>query len=160
MTPKTFRALSIFILASFFYSQTGYSFSFVKISPPTTEVKSPDYLKASVFVNMTATDFAIATGKKLNLMDRLYFKIVQHKIRKDLKKNPDLLITDYFDQKKGKFKFDALWFITGAFIGPLGVLLAYFSHQQKNGPLKKDRITSAWLGFAFFIIWFGLVFIF
>jgi len=160
MNPKMFRALSIFILASFFFSQTGFSLSIVKISAHEREVKSPDYLKASVFVNLTANEFAIATGKKLNLIDKIYFKIIQHKIRKDLKKNPDLLITDYFDQKKGKFKFNALWFIIAAFIGPLGVLLAYFSHQQKNGPLRKDRINSAWLGFVFFIIWFGLVFVF
>jgi hypothetical protein len=160
MIPKMLRASGIFILLTFFYSQNGFPVSIVRTVAGKSEIKSPDYLKASVFVNLTAKEFAIATGAKLNFLSRIYFKVIQHKLRKDLKNNPDLLIADYFDQKKAKFKFDALWFVIGAFIGPLGVLLSYFSHEQKKGPLKKDRIKSAWLGFAFFVIWFGLLFIF
>ena len=51
-------------------------------------------------------------------------------------------------------------FVITAFIGPLGLLVAYTSKQRKGGPNRKDKITSAWLGFAFFVLWFGLIFVF
>lgn len=90
----------------------------------------------------------------------MYFKIIQRRLRNELKKNPDLLITSYYDSQKTKFKFDALWFVLAAFVGPLAVLVAYTSKLRKGGPTKKDRITSAWLGFAFFVLWFGYLFVF
>src|SRR5258708_34513655 len=96
---------------------------------------------------MSAHEFAAATGTKLNFFQKIYFKIIKRQVKRDLKKNPDLLITDYVDQRTRKFKFNALWFVVGAIIGPLGVLLSYYSHRQKNGPNKKDRTISACIGF-------------
>jgi hypothetical protein len=126
-------------------------------------MKDPDYLKASVFVNLSAREFAAATGYRLNFFQKIYFKVIQRQIKRDLKKNPDLLINDYFDQGKVKFKFNLLWFIIATFIGPLGVLFAYTSPhlpQKKDATTRKDKITSAWLGFLFFVIWFGILFVF
>lgn len=119
-----------------------------------------DYLRASVFVSLSAKELGELTGKKLNLPQRVYFKVIQRRLRHELKENPDLLITRYYDPKKAKFKFDALWFVIAGFIGPLGLLLAYTSKQRKGGPTKKNKITSAWLGFIFFVLWFGFSFIF
>ena len=68
-------------------------------------------------------------------------------MRHDLKKNPDLLITDYVSDKKDtKFKFNVLWFLIGLVLGPIGVLLAYASKQ------KKDKVTSSWIGFGVYAI--------
>lgn len=102
-----------------------------------TEIKNLEYLKVSVFVNVSAKEFAAATGNNLIIFQKIYFKVIQRQIKRDLKKDPYLLINNYFDQKKRKFKFDLLWFIIAAFIGPLGALFAYTSHQ------KKDKKTSA-----------------
>jgi hypothetical protein len=160
---KYLRTPVVIILSIFLCIQNGFSFSIVRSSANenTTEIKNPDYLKASVFVNMSAREFATATGKKLNFLQKIYFKVIQRKIKRDLKKNPGLLITDYFDPKKVKFKFDFLWFIIASIIGPLGVLLAYTHKKQKKEiTTRKDRITSAWLGFLFWILWFGWLFIF
>jgi hypothetical protein len=162
MTLKILNSFFLIILSIFLSVQNGYSFAVVKLSANDnkTEITTSDYLKASVFVKMSANEFAAATGTKLNFFQKIYFKIIKRQVRRDLKKNPDLLITDYVDQKTGKFKFNALWFVIGGIIGPLGVLLSYYSHQQKNGPNKKDRTTSAWIGFGLFILWFGSVFLF
>jgi hypothetical protein len=155
MIRKMMRTSGIFIFSVLLFAQNGFSLSVMKPS-----FASNDYLKASVFVKMSAKEFAGASGTKLNLIEKVYLKVLQHKIKKELKKNPDFLLTNYIDKKTGKFKFDALWFVIGLFIGPLAILLAYFSHKQKNGPTKKDRIISAWIGFAAFILWFGLLFLF
>src|SRR5258705_10850960 len=119
---KKILSFSVLIILSIFLSwQNGFSFSIVRASANENkaEMKDPDYCKASVFVNLSAREFATATGNKLNFFQKIYFKVIQRQIKRDLKKNPDLLISDYFDQKKGKFKFDLLWFIIGMFIGPL-----------------------------------------
>ena len=161
MTKKIFSAPALIIFL-IFVSLDTFSFSVVKTVPiqNSTEAITPDYLRASVFVKMSPGEFAAVTGKKLNFFQRMYFKVIKRQVKRELKKNPDLLITDYFDQKEGKFKFDLLWFVITAFIGPLGLLVAYTSKQRKGGPNRKDKITSAWLGFAFFVLWFGLIFVF
>lgn len=151
--------LLIFILL---LSNNCFSFSIVKRVIPTSNISPANihYLRASVFVKLSAREFGAITGKKLNLPQRIYFKIVQGSLKHELKKNPDLLITRYYDPKKEKFKFDALWFVIGGFIGPLGLLVAYTSKVRKGGPTKKNRITSAWLGFILFVLWFGFLFLF
>lgn len=147
-----------FLLATY----NGFSFSIAKpiISENHIFPASIDYLRASVFVKLSAKEFEKITGKKLNLPQRIYFKIVQRKLKHELRKNPDLLITKYYEPQKAKIKFDALWFVIAAFIGPLGVLAAYTSKLRKGGPTRKNKITSAWLGFALFILWFGFLFLF
>jgi hypothetical protein len=160
---QKFLNLFILLICSIFLSlQDGYALSIVRPLPETAkaEATTPAYFKASVFVNMSASDFAAATGTKLNFFQRIYFKVIQRHVRRDLKKNPDLLMTDYVDQKTKKFKLNPLWFVIGMIIGPLGVLLSYYSHPQKNGPNKKDRTISAWIGFAVFVLWFGFLFLF
>ncbi|MEO6638265.1 MAG: hypothetical protein ABIN25_08305 [Ginsengibacter sp.] len=119
-----------------------------------------DYLRASVFIKLSAKEFSAITGKKLNFPQKIYFKLIQHRLKHELRENPDLLITHYYDPKKAKFKLDALWFVIGAFIGPLGVLVAYTSKIRKGGPTKRNKITSVWLGLILFVLWFGFSFIF
>ncbi len=160
MNQKFLNLFILLILSVFLSLQDGYGLSFVRPENSKAEITVPAYLKASVFVNMSASDFAAAAGTKLNFFQKIYFKVIKRHVRRDLKKNPDLLMTDYIDQKTGKFKFDSLWFVIGLIIGPLGVLLSYYSHQQKNGPNKKNRTTSAWIGFGVFVLWFGFLFLF
>ncbi len=161
MNQKIFNFLAL-IIVCVFLSLDSFSFSIVKLSSndKLIETVSPGYMRASVFVKMSAKEFSAVTGTKLNFFQKLYFKVIKRQVRRQLKKNPDLLISDYFDPTKPKFKFDLLWFVIAAFIGPLGLLVAYTSKDRKGGPNRKDKINSAWLGFAFFVIWFGLIFIF
>ncbi len=143
-------------------SPNGFSISIVPQGTSENYISSGgnDYLRAAVFVKLSAKEFGTLTGKKLNFPQTIYFKIIQRRLKHELKENPDLLITNYYDPKKAKFKFDALWFVIAAFIGPLGLVLAYTSKQRKGGPNRKNKITSAWLGFIFFVFWFGFAFLF
>ena len=153
--------IGLFILV-FFFSKNGFAISVARPINAGNNVIAPkaDYLKASVFVQLSPRQFTELTGKKLNFPQRIYFKIIQRRLNRELKSNPDLSITQYYDPQKEKFKFDALWFVIATFIGPLGVLLAYTSKLRKGGPTRKNRITSAWLGFILFVLWFGFSFLF
>ena len=95
----------------FIFCQNGNSASI--IYPPSSEnvnsnLTKNDYLKASVFVKLSVKKFAILIRQKLNFLQKLYFKILQRHIKRDLKKNPDILINNYFDPHKmvGGSKFD------------------------------------------------------
>ncbi len=159
---KVILRSSVLLMLILFIGYSGFSFSIAKKETSLNHI-SPvniDYLRASIFVKLSAKEFGAITGRKLNLPQRIYFKIVQHRLKQELKKNPDLLITNYYDPKKAKFKIDALWFVIAGFVGPLGLLAAYTSKQRKGGPTKRNKIISAWIGFAVFVLWFGFSFIF
>ena len=125
-------------------------------SPAPFELERPpgDILRAEVFITISPSEFSAATGKKLNFFDRIVFRSVQKRMKRDYRHNPDLLITEYYDPVKAKFKLDVLWFTLGVLIGPLAILFAYTS--------KRNKISrkSALLGLVVFIAWFGLLFLF
>ena len=115
---------------------------------------SPQYLKASVFVNLSRSKFEALRGKKMSFLERMYFRSAQKILRKELKTDKDLLITNYYDDASGKFKLDGLWFVLGTLLGPIGILFAYTTHQSKRN--KK----SALIGTAVWLVWFGYFFLF
>ena len=157
MFAKLLRSLLIVFISSFIFFQNGFAASFISsksvVAHPELINKS-DYLKAAVFVKLSPKEFSSLSGAKLNFLQKLYFKSVQRKLKRELKKNPDLLITEYYSQDQQKFKFDALWFVVGAIIGPIGILFAFTSRQPKN-----NRVSAA-LGCVLFVLWFGLLFVF
>ncbi len=118
-----------------------------------------NYFKASEFVKLSAKDFSQLTGKKLNVFQRLSFRLAKLKMKHDLKKNPDLLITDY---TKGPYnnnkRFSFLWFILGIAGVVVGLmttvlftfLLCAFAPVIIAYATKQDRgsIKSVWIGFG------------
>lgn len=111
-------------------------------------------VKVSEFVNLSVQEYSELTGKKLNFLQKLSFKLTKAKMKRDLKKNPDLKITDYINADGATFRLDALWLILGIIIGPLGVLIAYLTKQESY------KITSTWIGFAVWLLLGGVFFIF
>lgn len=152
MPVKTLKTSLILFFGLFIFCQKNDAASFIYSSP--TSVNHTDYLKASVFVKLSAKEFSSLTGTKLNFLQKLYFKSVQRKLSREVKKNPELLITEYYSPANHKFKLDALWFVIGAIIGPLGILFAFTSKQPKS-----NRISAA-MGCILFVLWFGYLFIF
>ncbi len=158
MTIRKSQPLSIlFILVLFiFYGNNVKAAAIVPhqlISEKET-ISSNDLSRADVFVILTAKDFASLIGQKLTLIQKIYFKVAQIRLKKDLKSNPDLLVNDYYDHVKKKFKFDSLWFILGMMIGPLAILFAWTSKRNKTSQ------KSAFLGLLVFVLWFGFLFVF
>jgi hypothetical protein len=153
MSQKTFTS-ALLLLSALLISSGIFAATFV-YHPASTATNAPSaYLKASEFIKLTPAEFTSLSGKKLSFLEKLYFKSVQHRLRKEVKKNPEISIEQYYDQKKTKFKLDALWFVLGAILGPLAILFSYTSKQPKR--MKK----SALLGCIVFVLWFGFMFVF
>lgn len=116
--------------------------------------QEPEYIKTKVFVTMTAGEFEAATGKKLSLFQKMYFKKLQRKLVRS-KYQEDATILNHYDLQKEKFKFDLLWFIIGSLIGPFGLLFSYTADNSN----RNKRISAA-IGLGVFILWFGWAFLF
>lgn len=137
-------AFSMYALAD---TNTAYGFS---ISKPVANDASPSatwkYINVSDFVKLSAKEFSDLTGKKMNFFERLSFKVTKMRMKHDLKKNPDLKITDYMKPNTTTFQIDILWLLLGVLLGPIGVLIAYVTKQEQY------KLTSSWIGFGIFVL--------
>jgi len=55
-------------------------------------------LKAGDFVRLSAKDFSLTTGKKMNVWNMLFFSLSKLRMKHDLKKNPNLAVTNYYSK--------------------------------------------------------------
>ena len=159
MTQKINPLLSfLFILVIFLFTTNGIRAASIiypqQVLSEKSVVSPNNTIRADVFVTLTVKDFTRITGQRLTLVEKLFFKATQQKLKRELKRNPELLVTDYFDPVKKKFKLDSLWFILGVMIGPLALLFAWTSKRNKVSQ------KSAFLGFLVFVLWFGFFFVF
>ena len=159
MTQRKNKLLLFFsmIILCFFFGHTTRAAAYIypeQLSAGKTTLPTKDISRADVFVTLSLKEFSSITGQKLNLVQKLFFKAVQKRIKKDLKRNPDATVVDYYDPVKKKFKLDPLWFILGVMIGPVAILFAWTSKQNKDS--KKSVI----LAFPLFLLWFGYLFLF
>lgn len=81
-------------------------------------------MKAAELLDISAADFSVITGKKMNTWQKLSFKLMKIKLRKELKKNPDLLLKDLYTVNK---TMGAGWILLLAVLGALLILLLLFS---------------------------------
>ena len=110
---------SIGILLLFFVTTTFAAL------PKTTPVKqSYAGVKASDILNFTAADFSLMTGKKMNAFQKISFKVMKIKLRKELKKNPDLLLNDFYKPNK---KIGVGWIILITVLSTILLLFLIFA---------------------------------
>jgi hypothetical protein len=146
---KKFKLLFfLFSLLVFSGISTGYGSAVIR--PVENEVPASmaalKYLQASEFVKLSVSEYTKLTGKKLNFLQKLSFKVTKMKMKHDLKKNSSLKITDYIDGDGTTFQIDILWLLLGLLLPVIGVLIAYLTKQESY------KITSAWIGFGAFIL--------
>lgn len=105
----------LFIVGLTAINTTNNSYAFSIISPEKniSFYKDLKYLKASDFIQLSVKEFSDLTGRRINLWTKLSFKIMKLRMKHDLKKNPDLLITDYAPKKKNKGLKILLWVLVG-----------------------------------------------
>lgn len=110
----------------------SYGFSIHKTTRNIDRADVFKYLKGSEFIKLSATEWSEITGEKMNFWNKLSFKIAKMKIKHDLKKNNDLLITNYFPSNhKSSFLHILYWVLIG-FVLALGLLLLLLTQGQKK----------------------------
>ena len=78
----------------------------VKPSKPSLSLN----FKADDFVKLSPKQYFELTGRKLNLFQKLSFKVLKLKMKHDLKKNPNLTLQDY-EGDEAKKKLGTGWVI-------------------------------------------------
>ena len=168
---KTIKLNKLLVLLIFLLAQmnTSLAFSFVKIRANNilrSENLYGKYIYANEFIKLSVKEFSLLTGKKLNFIQRLSFNVSKLRMKHDLKKNPNLKITDYLNKHGRGSYFDPVWFLLGIagpaiglvivvitlsilpfiILGVAPVVIAYATKQNKTA--KK----SVWFGLGSAII--------
>jgi hypothetical protein len=106
---------------------------------------------------ISVKDFQNLTGKKMNLVDRLSFKIAQKKLRGSINTDGSFnkkKVEKFFNSAaEGGSGFHLGGFILGLLLGLIGVLIAYLIKDDK----KKARVKWAWIGWVAWLIIYGVI---
>jgi hypothetical protein len=112
----TMPFLTLFIASS----NRAYSAS---ISKPVNTSELIKYDQGREFITLSFKQFATLTGQKQNLRNRLSFGIMKLKVKHDLKKNPDLMISEFYrpHERTPAWKI-ILWVLVGLLVLPLLII--------------------------------------
>ena len=151
-----------FILAIALVSLTNNSYA-ISFSKPITASLSPSasvykYMKTSEFIKLSPREFSVVTGKKLSFFEKASLKVLQMKMKRYLKKNPDSTVADY-NMSAGDRSFNLLWFLAGLLVPLLSLfivqslaafILLAISPVILALIIKRDRVTmkSVLIGFG------------
>jgi hypothetical protein len=87
------------------------------------------------FVHLSPKKYKELTGKKLNLPEKLAWKLTQHKFKRMIKKNPQMAIMPV-PQDIDRSDFNILGFLLGIFLGPIGLLIAFLVEGEDSSLFK------------------------
>jgi hypothetical protein len=100
------------------------------------------------FSRLKPSEYEKLAGVKLNVLDRVNYKMAMAKLRRSIDKDGTIkneklakLIIGTADSSKG---FHLAGFALGFFLGSIGLLIAYLIKGNK----KSNRIKWAWIGFG------------
>ena len=135
-----FLRLILVVLVFFSFLQNASS-AFVPVAMPAAKPKTEHKISAQEitamkeFVTLSPKQYGELRGKKLSLVEKVEFKIVQKKLKKQL---------SYYDGD-GSEGFNFGGFALGFFLGLIGALLSFIS---------KDRNFRkwAWIGFGSWVV--------
>ncbi len=111
---------------------TAYSSAIIHPKGEPTGFENLKTLRADKLILFSQKQFSELTGKKLNIFEKLSFKLLKLKMKHDLKKDPNLTLQDYYG-KAPKKRLGTGWIIL---ITVTSVLLILF--------LVAISITTGW----------------
>jgi hypothetical protein len=95
-------------------------------------VQSWKDLKVSDFIKFSTKDYSRIVGKKLNLKEKISFKIMKVRMKHQLKKQPNLLVGDYLATEG---KISTGWLVAIIVVVLILILLAVANPLVNIGPL-------------------------
>jgi hypothetical protein len=114
---------SLFCTCCLLNTSTSFAFAISKprnIENPGISNFSNNF-KTSDFVKLSAKDFSLIKGKKMNLLNRVSFSFLKMRMKGDLKKNPAPKVNYYYAKESKKHL--SVWWIVG--IGIVSLLLIF-----------------------------------
>ena len=106
--------------------------------------------------NMSPKEYSSATGKHMNVVDKLKFRLAQKELRKTIREDGTVdqaRMAQLQKKMAASSGFHLGGFALGFFLGPIGVLIAYLI----NDDLKSERTKWAWIGLIAWVVIFVLI---
>ena len=139
---------------------TANAFTSLVVVPSTHVIikePKPDALSmisAKQFLDLTPKTYKELTGKKLNLIQKVELKTLQHKVKKMVKKGEVVTMADVQKKFDEMSSMNLLGFLLGLILGPIGVIIALI--LKETGDVGPDTVRWSLYGL---LIWLAIVFL-
>jgi len=139
---------------------TANAFTSLVVAPSTHVIikePKPDALSmisAKQFLDLTPKTYKELTGKKLNLVQKVELKALQHKVKKMVKKGEAVTMADVQKKFDEMSSMNLLGFLLGLILGPIGVIIALI--LKETGDVGPDTVRWSLYGL---LIWLAIVFL-
>jgi hypothetical protein len=139
------------------FNTTKASTGFLVISKPelSTTIKDPNPLSmmtAKQFLTLTPQKYQELTGKKMNVVQRVEFKMIQHRVKKMVKRGEVVTMADVQRKFEDMSSMNVLGFLLGLILGPVGVIIALI--LKETGDVGADTVRWSLYGL---LIWLAIV---
>jgi hypothetical protein len=105
---------------------------------------------AQSFIELTLSKVQVQTGHKMSFLERVYLKMAQKKVKKQLRKGTIQPTDAVYRQLAKSENFNWGTYTLCALLGPIGLIIVYVSNYDDRQVARK----SAWNGF---LTWLGIV---
>jgi len=156
MKLKTYAALPGIIALLLFNTAHAFT-SPVILKPAVDKIKDPNPLSlitAKQFLSLTPQKFQELTGKKMNLVQKVEFKMLQHKVKKMVKKGEVVTMADVQKKYDDLNSMNVLGLLLGLVLGPVGVVIALI--LKETGDVGPEVVRWSLYGL---LIWLAIVLI-
>jgi hypothetical protein len=148
---------SLLVLSALSFSNTARAFTSLVIitKPAVSAIKTPDPLSlitARQFISLSPKKFEELTGKKMNLVKRIEFKMLQHKVKKMVRKGEVITMADVKKEFDDLSSMNVLGFLLGLILGPVGVVIALI--LKETGDVSSDVVRWSLYGL---LVWLAIV---
>jgi hypothetical protein len=139
---------------------TASAFTSLVVAPSTPVIiKDPkpnalSMISAKQFLDLTPQKYQELTGKKMNLVQKVQLKVLQHKVKKMVKKGEVVTMADVQKKFDDMGSMDLLGFLLGLILGPIGVIIALI--LKETGDVGPDTVRWSLYGL---LIWLAIVFL-
>ncbi len=158
MKPKFYALLFGAVALLTFNTARAFTSLIVISKPDAAFIKDPNPLlliTPKQFLTLTPQKFQELTGKKMNLVQKLELKILQHKVKKMLKKGKDVSMADVIKRFEDDSLMNVLGFLLGAILGPIGVIVALI--LKESGDMSQTAFRWSLIGMLIWLVWFFIV---
>ena len=139
---------------------TASAFTSLVVAPSTPviiEDPKPNALSmisAKQFLALTPQTYKELTGKRMNLAQKVELKVLQHKVKRMVKKGEVVTMADVQKKFDDMGSMDLLGFLLSLILGPIGVIIALI--LKETGDVGPDTVRWSLYGL---LIWLAIVFL-
>lgn len=154
MKPKMYAVL-LGTLALLTFNTAKAFTTLILISKPAATIKDPNPLSlitAKQFLTLTPQKYQELTGKKMNIVQKLEFKMLQHKVKKMVKRGEVVTMADVQKKFDDIGSMNVLGFLLGLILGPVGVVIALI--LKETGDVGTDVVRWSLYGL---LVWLAIV---